>query len=171
MGVCVCVFLCVSTQDASAQIPDYTSSWADLEFRGFKALSNDRVGDGLCAVLAQTHTHTHTHSQIDTQMYAHMLTSLLDAYAHAVDTNTYFPLCYLRIPVIVHMQCRLSKHVEQKTQTGGGGFCLISTNKKKPLLSLIRIPWANQWQVTSFSKSKLYPLFFLNWANWQEKQG
>lgn len=60
------------------------------------------------------------HTQIDTQMYAHMLTGFLDVYAHAADTKTYFPLCYLRISVIVHMQCRLNKHVEQK-QTGEGG--------------------------------------------------
>ena len=55
-------------------------------------------------------------------MYAHMLTSwMLGAYAHAVDTNTYFPLCYLRIPVIVHMQRRLSKHDEQKNKLEWGG--------------------------------------------------
>ena len=74
-------------------------------------------------------THTHTHTQIDTQMYAHMLTSwMLGAYAHAADTNTYFSACYLRIPVIVHMQRRLSKHGEQKNKlevgVDGGGVLL-----------------------------------------------
>lgn len=49
-------------------------------------------------------------------MYAHMLASLLDACALAADKNTYFLLCYLRTAVIVHMQCRLSKHGEQKNK-------------------------------------------------------
>lgn len=45
-----------------------------------------------------------------------------------------FPLCYLRISVIVHMQCRLNKHFEQKNKRGvveGGGFSLKSTNKSQ----------------------------------------
>lgn len=66
-------------------------------------------------------------------MNAHMLRSLLDAYAHAADTNTYFTLCYLRISVIVHMQRRLSKHAEQKKQMGVVEvLSLIGTDKSPP---------------------------------------
>lgn len=55
---------------------------------------------GLCTACTHMHTlkRTHADTQIDAQMYAHMLASLLDAYAHAADTNTYFPPMLLENP-------------------------------------------------------------------------
>lgn len=166
MGVCVCIFVCQHTGCFCRQIPDSTSSWADLEFRGFKVLTNDRVGDRTVQCM---HKHRHTHKQ----MYAHMLKSLLDAYAPAADTNTYFPLCYSRIPVIVHMQCQLSKHVEQqqqqkmRTREGEG---LLNRHWQKP--SCLWSDYSEQ----IIDKSPVFPSLNLQTFSWkwvicQEKTG
>lgn len=60
-------------------------------------------------------------------MYEHMLASLLDAYAHAADTNTYFSPMLLENPcdsthaAPAEQTCRTKKN---KLGGGGGGVLL-----------------------------------------------
>lgn len=97
--LCVCVYFC-------RQLPHSTSSWADLEFRGFKVLTNDRAGDGAIRCMREQ---MHTCSNVCCLLMLKLRTQ----------TNI-FALCYLTMPVIKHMQRRLSKHARKMGMVLGG---------------------------------------------------